>query len=84
MNNARAIKEINCIEALERIFDFIEQELDTTGCAGLLKHVEECRHCFSRLELERLLKSRLGHLKTRMHSDSLHHRIDALLENIPE
>lgn len=74
------VKNISCEEALERVFDYIDEHLQGASRAELEQHLEMCRHCFDRVEFERLLKSRLSKLKVDPHSETLRKRIDALLE----
>jgi hypothetical protein len=74
------VKNISCEEALQRVFDYIDEHLQGVSRAELEQHLEMCRHCFDRVEFEKLLKSRLSKLKVDPHSETLHKRIDGLLE----
>jgi len=71
---------ISCSEALNWLFDYLDEELHGSRREELKKHLEECRHCFSRFEFERLLKSRLRKLKVESNSSRLRERMEALLE----
>lgn len=74
------IKSISCEEALKRVFDYIDEHLRGKSRAELEHHLETCRHCFDRVEFEKLLKSRLSKLKVEAQSETLRKRLDALLE----
>jgi mycothiol system anti-sigma-R factor len=76
----RAPESISCSEALNRLFDYLDEELRGWRREEFKKHLEECRHCFSRFEFERLLKSRLRNLKVGDNAGRLRERVEALLE----
>jgi mycothiol system anti-sigma-R factor len=42
---------------LERLYEFIDQELDEAYWAKLRHHLDECGPCLSRVDLERLVKT---------------------------
>jgi mycothiol system anti-sigma-R factor len=54
------IKEIGCEEALRRMFEYLDRELDGARHAEMEQHLHTCRACFSRAEFERRLKGKLG------------------------
>ena len=56
------IKEINCEEAVSRFNDFIDMYLKGKAKDELQHHVNSCRHCFERIEFEKLLKSKVASL----------------------
>jgi len=53
------IKDINCEEALSRLFEYIDHELSGHRHTEMEEHLSKCRSCFSRLEFEKRLKSHL-------------------------
>ncbi len=73
--------KISCDEVLQRIFDFIDGELEQVFQDQMEQHLQDCRHCFDRLEFERLLKSRISGLETDDASEQLRKRIESLIEN---
>lgn len=54
---------IDCEEALRRLAEFLDHELDATPGAEVERHLEACRSCYSRAEFERRLKDRLLELR---------------------
>lgn len=54
------IKEIGCEEALRRLFEYLDRELDGARHAEMEQHLHTCRACYSRAEFERRLKGKLG------------------------
>ena len=47
----------DCEQALENLYLFIDQEIDTASCAEIQTHIEECTPCLGEYELERVVKS---------------------------
>ncbi|MFI5425497.1 mycothiol system anti-sigma-R factor [Aeromicrobium sp. UC242_57] len=47
----------DCEQALENLYLFIDQEIDTASCAEIESHISECTPCLSEYELERVVKS---------------------------
>ena len=62
MKKLKQIKEINCEEAVSRFNDFIDKYLKGSAKDELQHHVNSCRHCFERIEFEKLLKSKVASL----------------------
>ncbi|MEW6061758.1 MAG: zf-HC2 domain-containing protein [Bacteroidota bacterium] len=74
-----SIQKISCEEAIQRIFPYIDDNLRGTSLVELEHHLEACRHCFDRVEFEKLLKSRLRHLKIEVQPERLQKRIEELI-----
>ena len=53
---------IDCEEALRLLAAFLDDELAPDTRAGVDRHLERCRSCFSRAEFERRLKAEIAHL----------------------
>ena len=53
----------NCEEALRRLAEYLDGELNPDDARGVEGHLETCRSCYSRAEFERLLKSRVAELR---------------------
>lgn len=51
--------EFGCEEALRRLAAYLDRELDPVEAAGLERHLEKCRSCWSRAEFERRLRDRI-------------------------
>ena len=50
---------MNCEEALETLWQYLDKELDAESTSHLQQHLEECRHCFSKVEFEQRLRAML-------------------------
>ncbi len=49
--------ETDCSEVLERVFFFIDNELDNADCAQIERHLDECGPCLAKYDLERTVKT---------------------------
>lgn len=47
----------DCEKALENLYLFIDQEIDTASCAEIQTHIDDCTDCLSVYDLERVVKS---------------------------
>ncbi len=47
----------DCGKALENLYLFIDQEIDTASCAEIQHHIDECTSCLTEYDLERVVKS---------------------------
>jgi len=47
----------DCEKALENLYLFIDQEIDTASCAEIQTHIDDCTSCLSEYDLERVVKS---------------------------
>ena len=50
---------MNCQEALQNLYEFIDQELDKATVAEIQTHLEHCEGCLGKFEAERLFKEML-------------------------
>ena len=46
----------DCEKALQNLYLFIDQEIDTASCAEIQHHIDECTDCLDEFDLERLVK----------------------------
>lgn len=75
------IKEIGCEEALRRLFEYLDRELDSARQAEMERHLHTCRACYSRAEFERRLKARLAETGQVKPTEAFERRIRKLLGN---
>ena len=74
------IKEINCEQALARLFEFLDHELDAAHRAEVEHHLHACRACYSRAEFEKRLKGKLNALGREQAPRTFEERVRKLLE----
>jgi mycothiol system anti-sigma-R factor len=48
--------DTDCSEVLERVFFFIDNELQTADRSAIAHHLEECGPCLAKYDLERTVK----------------------------
>lgn len=70
---------ISCEDVIERLFDYLDRELDAPTSAEIERHLQRCHDCFSRAEFERRLRERLAATTPQRAPERLHRRIRALL-----
>ena len=75
------IQAIGCEEALRRLFDYLDHELDESRRAEMEQHLKVCRGCYSRVEFEKRLKHRLPPAGAEAPSSDFERRIRKLLGN---
>lgn len=75
------VRKIDCEQALRQIFDYVDRELGEAERAAMREHLHTCKSCFSRMEFERLLKSKVGALRDDRATPSVSERVKALLKD---
>lgn len=48
---------VNCPEILQRIYQFVDNELDTADCLSIQAHLNECAPCLQVCDFERLRRA---------------------------
>lgn len=74
-------RKIDCDQALRQVFAYVDRELGEEERAVLQEHLHTCKSCFSRMEFERLLKSKVGALRDDKATPSVSKRVKALLKD---
>ena len=74
-------KDLNCEQALHRLFEFLDHELDAQERDAVRYHLSTCRSCFSRAEFEQRLKQKLHELRQDEAEAAATERVKRLLEN---
>ncbi|HUF49760.1 MAG TPA: mycothiol system anti-sigma-R factor [Longimicrobiales bacterium] len=44
---------ITCRQAVEKLWEFLDQELDDAACEQVREHLDACRACFPHYEFQR-------------------------------
>lgn len=76
MNN----EHLSCEKVMERLFDYLDRELDGELSAEIDRHLERCRDCFTRAEFEKKLRAKLAGTGTVKAPEGLRRRIRGLLD----
>lgn len=72
---------IPCEEVIRHIFAYLDGEIEADRHAGIERHLEECRGCYSRAQFERLLMRRVAELGEEQAPASLRRRVKDLLDS---
>ena len=67
--------QVDCSEALGRMFIFIDNELDSAGCAQIQQHLDECGPCLAKYNLERTVKAMVARSCTEIAPAGLRERV---------
>lgn len=65
----------DCEKALENLYLFIDQEIDTASCAEIQSHIDDCTPCLSEYELERVVKSLVSRSCSEVAPDVLRQKV---------
>ncbi|WP_374999872.1 mycothiol system anti-sigma-R factor [Aeromicrobium sp. CTD01-1L150] len=47
----------DCEQALESLYLFLDREIDSASCEEIQAHIDDCSHCLSAYDLERVVKT---------------------------
>lgn len=77
-------RALSCEEVIERLFDYLDRELDPQQAADIEWHLQRCHDCFTRAEFERRLRDRVAATGTVKAPPGLQQRIRTLLDRFDE
>lgn len=72
--------DINCEEVIERLFEFLDQELDEDLSNRIEQHIRHCRDCFTRAQFERRLRERVEQASDTRAPESLRQRLQQMID----
>ncbi|MGI8888540.1 MAG: mycothiol system anti-sigma-R factor [Nocardioidaceae bacterium] len=49
--------DVDCSQILDRVYVFIDNELDSADCQSIQRHLQECGPCLAAVDLERMVKA---------------------------
>lgn len=72
--------DIGCLEAIEWLYAYLDGEIDDPALIAQVEfHLDHCRSCFSRTEMERALTAHLRDSGASEAPEALKNRVDKLL-----
>ncbi|TFH86293.1 mycothiol system anti-sigma-R factor [Billgrantia azerbaijanica] len=77
-------RELSCEDVIERLFDYLDRELDDRQAAEIERHLAKCRDCYSRAEFEQRLRDRVEASGTVTAPPRLRRRVRRLLDRFDE
>ena len=81
-DNESNIEEIDCLEAIEMLYAYLDGELDGEELAQYEHHLGHCRSCFSRSQLETALNKRIQDSGKDEAPDALQNRLRNLIDKL--
>ncbi len=66
---------LDCSEVVDRLFVFIDQELESADCSQIEQHLEECGPCLAKYNLERTVKTLVARSCSEQAPDGLRDRV---------
>lgn len=78
-----AITDSDCLAAMDHLYAYLNDEMGDLPLerAMVEHHLDHCRSCFSRAEMERLLNERLRQSEDETTPETLKKRLRALMDN---
>lgn len=73
-------RTLTCEEVVQRLFPYLDRELDDTTNAEIEHHLDSCRGCYSRAEFERKLKAKVAETGQSEAPERLRKRLKGLIE----
>lgn len=75
------LEDIGCLEAINGLYAYLDGEMDDQeAIAAIEDHLGHCRHCYSRIELERALTERMKKSAKRHAPEQLQNRLRNLID----
>jgi len=75
-----AVEDIGCLQAIEQLYAYLDGELSTDEKIHFEHHMQHCRSCFSRKELEIKLTKQLQQSAEGEPPESLQQRLQDLID----
>ena len=72
----------DCEKALENLYLFIDQEIDTASCAEIQTHIDECTTCLTEYDLERVVKSLVSRSCSEVAPEGLRQRVQFSIRQV--
>ena len=73
--------QFDCEQAVAKLLDYLDGEVDETVRRRMETHLETCRECFNRAEFERRLGERVAQTASVPAPESFRRRVRDLIEN---
>ena len=75
-------EDIDCLIAIEQMYAYLDGELSAEDKAKFEQHMQHCRSCYSRRELELELNQRLKQTNSGELPETLQNRLKSLLDKL--
>lgn len=82
-NDTPDFDEIDCVEAIGYLYAYLDGELrDKDAQTKFEHHLEHCKSCYSRSELEKALNKRLSTMNEEKAPETVQHRLKNILDKL--
>ena len=82
-DNTPDFDEIDCVEAIGYLYAYLDGELsDQESRTKFEHHLDHCKSCYSRAELEKALNKRLTSMNSNEAPETLQNRLKDLLDKL--
>lgn len=74
-------ENMTCEEVIERLFEYLDRELDSELSGQIHSHLERCRDCFTRAEFEKKLRAKIDESAEVKAPDRIYQRVRRVLDD---
>ena len=75
-------KEIDCLEAIGQLYAYLDGELGKVEKFQVEQHLEHCKSCYSRAQLEGAINQRLSNFRKDEAPDTLQERLKSIMDKL--
>ena len=73
--------DIGCLESIETLYAYLDGELGDVSIEQVEKHMEHCRSCFSRKDVERALTEHIRRTHKKAAPSALQSKLKSLMDD---
>lgn len=73
-------EKLSCAEVLSKLYDYLDQEVDTLTQDEIDAHLVSCRECFSRAEFEKVLRKKVASAAEVQTPEAARERLESLVK----
>ena len=77
-----AVRHSDCSDVLDRVFFFLDNELDQASCTQIQEHLDDCGPCLARYDLERTVKTLVARSCSERAPDGLRERVKLSIREV--
>lgn len=66
---------MSCREAVQKLWEYVDQELDEAACEQVRAHLDRCRHCFPHYDFQRAYREFMASCRSGCAPPELRRRI---------
>jgi len=82
MKKQTEIKNLNCRQALDKVYEYIDREVDARTEQEIKKHLSTCLDCYGKFRFEKMLKEKIRKLSVKKDASNTKMKLDGILKKI--